>query len=213
MSGHGGGYSQRCRFVSTKWSVDRTKSPSVKTSLLHHLLGLSLLSLLLFGLTWGMSQALEVQRRVPLPFSDWPVESDEKKILLVFAGFPGCADTCPSALSSISAAYRALQDERLSIAFLNILHTASHQPARDYAKRFHPAFHGYSLQAHQREALLDTLGVKGGHTLQDVARHTGNVFLFTKTERQWVLKRIIRELPAHRVFVSQLREMLGKVEA
>ncbi len=150
----------------------------------------------------------DVGTRVELPFSDSAFRAEGKEWLVVFAGFPGCGQTCPTTLMFLDRAYREVDDERLAVAFLNILlHTPS-TVSEEYAQGFNPEFIGYSVTADERFQLYEQMGLMADDTLAEVADHKANIFLYQRDGSEWLLKSVYQTMPSHEELVAHLRDVL-----
>ena len=150
----------------------------------------------------------DVGGEVELPFSDGAFQVDGKDWLVVFAGFPGCGQTCPTTLMFLDRAYREVDDERLAVAFLNVLLHTPLSVSEDYAQGFNPEFIGYSVTADERYRLYEQMGLMADDSLTEVADHKANIFLYERDGGRWMLRSVYQTMPSHEKFVAHLRDVL-----
>ena len=158
----------------------------------------------------GLIPALtrDVGGSVELPFSDIEVPAQDKDVLVVFAGFPGCGNTCPTTLMFLDRAYREVNDERLGVAFLNVLlHTPS-EVSRDYARGFNDEFIGYSVTPERKTALYTQMGLMADGSIESVSDHKANIFIYGREDSRWLLKSVYQKTPSHDDLVAHLRDVL-----
>jgi len=165
-----------------------------------HLLGASLLSLCAAFLIALPVLGRDVGHRVALPPSLGALAPPEARLLLVFAGFPGCGDTCPTTLRFLSTVYDGLPAatrSRTGVTFVNILADTPPELSTAYARSFHPEFAGFSLTAGNRRVFYEELGIRAGTRSAELAAHPGTLYLLHRDDAEgaWSLVRHYRRLP------------------
>lgn len=139
------------------------------------LLPLGILGMALMGL-WVRSAPVErpvtVDPRAAATYGDLAIETSggplrlsdfEGKVVVVYFGYTSCPDICPTTLATMGQAFRLLSaDEQEQLALLLV----SVDPERDelgrlgdYARYFHPGFHGGSASPDRVAAMAADWGV------------------------------------------------------
>lgn len=177
---------------------------------LHHLLGCTLLAGVIVTASALPLLVGEVDATVSLPFGGEAEMEAGKDVLVVFAGFPGCSDICPTTLSYLSRVHEKVDDPRLAVAFLNILFDTPEQESRDYARAFNPDFIAYSPDISAQQALYQQMGLLGSTERSEVANHSGNTFVYQRSGGQWLLQRVYAVLPQEAGMASDIQEILMK---
>lgn len=175
-----------------------------------HLTGCCLLCVLLaspliFSSTYNISAA-----KVTLPRHS-NVETVDSDFLVVFAGFIGCSDYCPTSLQKLSYVLDSLPDGSLTIAFLNIVKGIPHRISDAYAKSIDERFIGYTVSSdngHVTE-LYQSLGISTGDTPSSVRNHPSRVYLFKKSNtNKWILTVSHSALPSVDSYTKEIYSLL-----
>ncbi len=153
--------------------------------------------LLLLSMGWGFAILLwpyggqgRIAENQPVSGFVFPSETDY--LLLVF-GFPGCGDSCPITLASLSHTLQTYERHsestasQLKVGFVNLLPDLAPKLTTEYVKNFHPAFEHYPLTDHERSALLQEFGVYATPSIQNEQQlyHSSFVYLLQRREAQW----------------------------
>lgn len=174
----------------------------------HHITGFALVLSALATLALIPLVSADVRAHVPLPFDAALESRQDHEVMLLFAGFPGCAGVCPTTMSQLAATKREA-DKRfgaqfLSVAFVNLHFDATDAASARYATAFHPDFIGLSTPAALGGKLKRALGQSGSTNVVDLQRHRGNVYLYTRSETQWRMKKVFSQLPLPIQLAEQL---------
>jgi cytochrome oxidase Cu insertion factor (SCO1/SenC/PrrC family) len=153
----------------------------------------------------------DVHAHVPLPFAGAAMNDAEHDVLVVFAGFPGCNDVCPTTLAYLDRAHRKLGDTRVGIAFLNVLIETPPQVSDAYAKSFNSAFFGYTVAPEERAAVYRQMGLQADERPERVAEHKASLFIYTRKGAGWALRRVLTTPPSMESFVAQVVDLAGDV--
>jgi len=165
-----------------------------------HLTGALLLALAVAFLLALPVLGRDAEHRVDLPHSITTLAPPQARQLLVFAGFPGCGNVCPTTLRFLGAVYDDLTPAtraRTAITFVNILADYPQDLSTAYARSFHQDFLGYSLTSSNRRVFYEQLGIRAGTSPGELAAHPGTLYLLQRDagDAPWILERHYRSLP------------------
>ena len=151
----------------------------------------------------------DVHAHVPLPFAEGALSDASHDVLVVFAGFPGCNDVCPTTLAYLDRADRELDDTRVGFAFLNVLIDTPTQVSDAYAKSFNPTFVGYTVARDERADVYRRMGLKTDERPELIAEHKASLFIYTRSGADWALRRVLTTPPSMESFVAQIVDLAG----
>lgn len=174
-----------------------------------HIKGISLLVASVASIALLPVLTRDVRGDVELPFSNEVFAPSGEEVLVVFAGFPGCSDTCPTTLTALDRVYRSVDSERLGVAFVNVLLHTPQQVSADYAASFNENFIGYSVADEQRAELYSRMGLMAGERIEDVASHKASIFVYQRLDERWMLASVYQKQPDHDTLVAHLRQLLS----
>jgi len=155
---------------------------------------LALLFIILLGfpvlsLTGITENKINLNEHIDLPFK----VDDNKDIILLYFGYVGCKDICPSSLNEINNIYKKLENSKsVGVYFINIIESGS---AQGYASYFNKDFVGIDLPAVTIMKLMNTLHAYKSDPLTkdgDIY-HTSYLYLIKRSEKnreKFILKNI-----------------------
>ncbi len=128
--------------------------------------------------------SLSTSKPIDVPF----LAGTDAKNALVFFGFAGCSNTCPTSLAVLRDASLAASDNQnsLAVVFVDIDRNSSPVKAASYAKQFHPKFIGVNPSFTEMEKLSADFGLNF-QQVGDKIEHRGRTYLLTKLEQRWYL--------------------------
>lgn len=173
-----------------------------------HVVGIGLIVLMIGGVATLLGTPLNVKANLPLPFIDQKIPKKSYRALLLFAGFPGCSDICPTTLQAFDHIYREIGEDNLLVVFVNILLGLSEEESMAYAKSFNPHFRGFNVSENSRKALYSKLGLYSSYSRDEVNNHTGNVFLFRRNGNDWTLHGIYPDASDLRALKIQITNLI-----
>ena len=115
-----------------------------------------------------------------------PAKDDTKA--LIFFGFNGCSDVCPTTLAILRDLLLLEEDQSQwpQLLFIDIDQTSSSQNANDYAQQFHPHIKGYQPSQGEFASLVRQFGL----TIEQKDKridHLGRLYLLHKKSQSWFL--------------------------
>lgn len=173
-----------------------------------HLTGFALVISAITTLALIPLVSADVRAHVPLPYKAAREAGQDHHVMLLFAGFPGCTGVCPTTMGQLAATKREV-DQRygaqfLSVAFVNLHFDATDAASTRYATAFHPDFIGFSTPSALGGELKRALGQTGSSNIADLQHHRGNVYLYTRHEQEWQMKKVFSHLPSPAQLAEQL---------
>ncbi|MEJ2045841.1 MAG: SCO family protein [Reinekea sp.] len=128
--------------------------------------------------------SLSINKPVDVPF----LADTDAKNALVFFGFPGCGDICPTSLLTLRDVSFATSANHISLAvvFVDIDRNSSSAQADNYAKQFHPEFIGVKPSSTEMQQFNADFGLNF-QQVGDKIEHRGRTYLLRKLEQQWYL--------------------------
>lgn len=138
-----------------------------------------------------------------LPF----LKDESPPIMMAFAGYPGCAETCPVSLNLMANAWQAIgSPEAVGLQFINIDPHTADSDTRAFAQAFHPSFRSFSVTLDNAEQLRKKLAVR---SLNDTAAgHNGLIFLFRRDGRsEWRIERLYSTIPTQEKLTADLWQL------
>lgn len=159
------------------------------------LVGILILPLsMVVGLSYmGVSHPLEgkkVRNTFFLPDSNHEME-------IVFFGYVGCPEVCPTALAQMSKVLEAVNTDgevAVGAVFVDINAGSRHQhPAQRYAQQFSPGIQGVSVSPDELKRLSEEFRLR--FTQSDAGGgeifHTDHFFLLKRHEEGWKIVRVL----------------------
>lgn len=172
-----------------------------------HLAGTLLLltAISLLGLlTFLPSRSAET---IDLPF----LNASQKSVVLAFAGFPGCSNSCPISLNILSDVYRDFNSEsdriKAEVMFVNIQLDFPDEATDAYAKSYHPEFSSYTVKSKEAYDIYKSLSLRTFESGQNADRHTGYIYMFVKTLNKWNIERVYQQTPSSKKIISDLKNL------
>ncbi|MGF1719070.1 SCO family protein [Vibrio kyushuensis] len=117
------------------------------------------------------------------------LESIETQHALVFFGFQGCSDACPTALAKLSHLKNTQGSTDAQLVFVDIDTNSSQQRAEAFAKTFHHSFIAYHLDNETQSGIDNLFGLKHDQTGAQIT-HQGKTYLLTKKNQEWLVSKV-----------------------
>lgn len=157
-----------------------------------HLLGIALLLLSfswLFVLPW---LPLKVHKNIHAEL----LPHNHGDYALVFFGFPGCTDICPSSLQAMADIQQRYQhiapSTTVDLVFVNLMAALPHSSAFAYAQKIHPNFIVYPHSADHLEPLIKQFGAQLQGNEANIWQHSGYIYLLKNVSETWQIHYIYR---------------------
>jgi len=174
-----------------------------------HVLGCALLVAAFGLLAVGAVVPSTSLGNVPLPLDQTLVASKDNQVLVLFAGYPGCSEVCPTAMRKLAVAHQGTtQAAAIGVTFVNLQLDASDSDSLAYAQSFAPEFKGYSLKSAQQQEMYAALAIDGSNDVRELERHRGYVYVFARRIGGWQLEKVYARLPAPQALARQLDQLL-----
>ena len=145
-----------------------------------------------------------------LPF----LQDQDEAIVLAYAGFPGCGDTCPRGLAALASAHsihEAAGGASTSLLFINVQRNTPEGLSEAFARAFHDEFRAYDVGASDAEALYDTLALRTFNDAGQAAYHSNFVYLFAKRKTGWQIEKVYRRFPSIERMAADLQQLAHEV--
>lgn len=125
---------------------------------------------------------------------------------VVFFGFQGCADFCPTTLLTLAKFVEKSNSSYSAplVVFIDIEQASNTASADKYAKLFHQSFQGLHVSSEKLKQLSEIFGLNIQQQDGQIS-HLGKTYLLERTEQQWHL---LKALPPKQVSVSSLNTHL-----
>ncbi|MGF1695151.1 SCO family protein [Vibrio lamellibrachiae] len=117
------------------------------------------------------------------------LESIETQHALVFFGFQGCSDACPTALAELSHLKNLQGSTDPQLIFVDIDANSNQQRAEAFAKTFHHSFIAYHLDNETQSDIDNLFGLKHNQTGTQIT-HQGKTYLLTKKNQEWLVSKV-----------------------
>ncbi len=107
---------------------------------------------------------------------------------IVFFGFRGCDDTCPTTLMVLANLLKAETRvvEQPQVIFIDVDSNSSTDAADNFAKLFHPRFIGYHPTKAELKVLIAEFGLNVKQRGSQI-NHKGRTYQLQKQQGQWQL--------------------------
>lgn len=132
------------------------------------------------------------------------LEKENKPIVLMFFGYVGCPDICIPSLKQIDEIYRKVDNEKVSVYFVNLLATALPNSIDEYAKMFNKDFNGVYINKEQINKVVSKLNVlyKPSITNKNIIDHSGYLHLFQRIDGKYKQKFVYTSNPLDVDFIT-----------
>ncbi len=185
----------------------RTEQPvRVTMTRAHHAGGVLLLAASLLCLSLLPYLPTRAAHSTVLPF----LQDREGEVVLAYAGFAGCGDTCPRGLATLAAAYdlhTVSGSASLDLLFINVQRHAPAESTRAFAQAFHERFQVYTIGNDVAEYVYDELSLRSFDDNGRAAYHSDYVYVFTRHADSWRIERVYRQFPTIERLVADLRQL------
>jgi len=116
------------------------------------------------------------------------LDNHGNKNALVFFGFRGCSDICPTTLSVLSQLLNSQQNPSLwpQVVFVDIDATSNSAQASDYAKQYHPSFVGLHIPEEKISKISSQFGLNIKQQDNQIL-HIGKTYLLRRETDIWTL--------------------------
>ena len=136
------------------------------------------------------------------------------KVVVIFFGYTSCPDICPTALSRLAEAMKALgpEAEKVQVLFVSVDPERDNQERlKDFVPWFHPSFLGLYGDAAQTRAVSEEFRVfssrrEVGSQLGYVLDHSSGAYVYDPAGR---LRLYVRDTASVEDIVADIRQLLA----
>ncbi len=175
-----------------------------RTNFKTHFAGISLILLALSSLFLLSALPSSSVKPVVLPFLNKSLASSH----LVFAGFPGCGDICPTnmlVLKQVAEHFVATnQFDSPDITFVNVELDMPHEISEMYAKSWHESIYGYSITSREADSIYSEIALRSFNETQDQKFHSGRIYLFQHVKGYWNINRVYQKTPSSSTIIRDV---------
>ncbi|MEL6302075.1 MAG: SCO family protein [Pseudomonadota bacterium] len=165
-----------------------TKAQSEGRSWRHHAVGVAMLLLTAGSLALIPLLPAKSETTLDLPFlSD--IDAD---VVIVFAGFPGCNTSCPTALRAMATVYEQSSSPNTQLVFINIERDARDDLTTQYARAYHQSFAGVTLTRSTASLFARELGLRSFDSTRAALAHSNNIFVLRRESDGWHIAEVLR---------------------
>lgn len=152
-----------------------------------HAAGITLIILAFASLAAMSALPGSSEKKYQLPF----LPDSGKTAHLVFAGFPGCGNICPTSMSLLKRVYSDIADDAKflppDVTFVNVELSTPLSVSMQYAQSWHKDFRGYSIHKDEANTVYKELAVQSYSTSKESSAHQGYIYLFNRDNEAWKL--------------------------
>ena len=125
------------------------------------------------------------------------LKEEKKDITILYFGFTGCSNICIIALNQLNNLYKTIDDEKVSVYFINLLTDVEENLSNDYAKSFNKNFIGLDFTKQELFKITSKLKVNFAPSLlnKEEINHTGFLYLLEKKDKTFVQKYVYTNTP------------------
>ncbi|MEL7023254.1 MAG: SCO family protein [Pseudomonadota bacterium] len=153
-----------------------------------HATGIALLACALGLLAILPALPAAASRTIDLSFLD----GRDAHLVVAYAGFPGCATSCPSALATMGRALGQEAPTDIDLVFINVERHANSALTQQYAQAFHPAIEGVTLTARSSREFMRELGLQTYDSTRAALAHSNHIYVFQNRDGTWRIADVIR---------------------
>lgn len=135
-------------------------------------------------------------------------------VVLAYAGFPGCGDTCPRGLASLAEVYtqhQASGGTGIELLFINVQRNAPDSSTRSFAEAFHAAFDIYTVGETEAEDIYRQLALRSYDEAGGAVYHSDYVYIFKRQANDWHIEKVYRSFPSIDRLLSDVRRLADTV--
>lgn len=161
----------------------------------HHVGGTLLVILTLVSLSLVPYLPTRAAHETALPFLD----GRDSTIVLAYAGFPGCGNTCPRGLASLAKVYDrhiSTGGAPLDLLFINVQQNSPAPVAHAFAQAFHEKFDVYTIRGRDADDVYRKLALRSYDDVGGAAYHSDAVYVFTQHSGSWRIEKVYRRFPS-----------------
>lgn len=140
------------------------------------------------------------------------LEQINDPVVLAYAGFAGCGDTCPTRLAMLGGVYDKYSETGatdLALLFINVQRDTPDAVTTAYARAFHDRFTGYSVSSDRADEVYRELALLTFDDSGRAARHSDYVYIFTYTDQEWRIHKVYRRVPGADRLLHDLQRLRG----
>lgn len=130
-----------------------------------------------------------------------PFESNFDEAI-VFFGFTSCPSVCPTTLSQLASAKEKSSEPTLPVIFINTSEGITDESAHSYAQSFHSSFTGIQWPPGGKTEFETKFNIKLAGQLDSPNNHSTELFVISKHNSEWVVKKIYKAHP------PQIKELI-----
>ena len=140
-------------------------------------------SILLF-----FNDAGKVEKKVAANFKF--LQKEQKPIVLLYFGYTYCPDVCVLALNRLNKLYPLLEEEKVSIYFINLLDEVSSKDTKDFVDSFNKKFNAINLDKKELSTVTSQLKVSFSKSIfnKTEMNHSSFLYLLEKKEDNYFQK-------------------------
>lgn len=125
------------------------------------------------------------------------LKEEKKPIVLLYFGYTGCSNICIMALNQLDNLYKELEQEKVSIYFINLLTNVEKDLTNKYVKSFNEDFIALDFDKKSLYEITSKLKINFAPSLlnsQEI-NHSGFLYLFQRNNNNFMQKYVYTNTP------------------
>lgn len=138
------------------------------------------------------------------------LQEQNAPVVLAYAGFAGCGDTCPRGLASLAEIYKqntSTSGPAMELLFINVARNTPVTATQAFARGFHEEFNVYTISADDADDVYDELSLVSYDDDGQAAYHSDFVYLFMRQSGRWRIEKVYRRFPTHNRVLADLQAL------